>query len=199
MPPVLGPCSPSTTRLWSCAAASGSACSPSTRAKKLASSPTRNSSMTTSAPAAPNAPAKQASMAAVAASRVSAMTTPLPAARPSALTTIGSGCVGQIGLGGARVREAAVGGGGNARTRAEVLGEALRALELGGRLGRAEHLDPGGGQIVGEAGHQRRLGAHHHEADVVVAAEADDGGMVGRRRASRISATSAMPALPGAQ
>ena len=48
--------------------------------------------MTTSAPAAPNAPAKQASMACSAAATVSAMTTPLPAAKPSALMTIGSFC-----------------------------------------------------------------------------------------------------------
>ena len=37
--------------------------------------------------------AKQASMAASASARVSAMTTPLPAASPSALTTIGSVCL----------------------------------------------------------------------------------------------------------
>ena len=42
-----------------------------------------------SAPAAPNAPSKQASTAASASSRVCAMTTPLPAASPSALITIG--------------------------------------------------------------------------------------------------------------
>ena len=53
MPPVFGPVSPSPTRLWSCAVASGSAVSPSERTKKLASSPSRNSSITTSAPAAP--------------------------------------------------------------------------------------------------------------------------------------------------
>ena len=52
-----------------------------------------------------------------------------------------------------------------ANSRAEVLGEALGAFELGRGLGRAERLDPGGGQIVGEAGHQRRLGADHDEAD----------------------------------
>ena len=35
MPPVFGPLSPSKARLWSCAATSGSACSPSHSAKKL--------------------------------------------------------------------------------------------------------------------------------------------------------------------
>src|SRR6185503_7319671 len=46
MPPVLGPVSPSPTRLWSCAEASGTAVFPSTNANRLASSPSRNSSMT---------------------------------------------------------------------------------------------------------------------------------------------------------
>jgi hypothetical protein len=78
--------------LWSCAAASGSAHLPSTSAKKLASSPRRNSSITSSDPAAPKAPEKQASIAALASSLVSAMVTPLPAASPSALITMGNFC-----------------------------------------------------------------------------------------------------------
>ena len=48
MPPVLGPVSPSPMRLWSCAAASATACFPSQRAKKESSSPSRNSSRTSS-------------------------------------------------------------------------------------------------------------------------------------------------------
>jgi hypothetical protein len=50
---------------------------------------------------------------------------------------------------------------------------------LGCRLGGAEHLDPGGGEVVGEAGHQRHLGSHHHQIDSSIATEADDGRMVG--------------------
>ena len=49
-----------------------------------------NSSITTAAPAAPWAPPNISSMAACAAWTVSATTTPLPAASPSALTTIGA-------------------------------------------------------------------------------------------------------------
>ena len=71
----------------------------------------------------------------------------------------------QIGLGRARVAEAAVGAGGNRELAAQVLGEALGAFELRCRLGGAEDLDAGGGEVVGEAGHQRHLGAHHHEVD----------------------------------
>ena len=85
----------------------------------------------------------------------------------------------QIGLGGARIGEAAIGAGGNGELAAQVLGEALRALELRRRLGWAKYLDPGGRQVVDEAGHQRRLGPHHDEADPVVGAEPDDGGVVG--------------------
>jgi hypothetical protein len=94
MPPVLGPVSPSPTALWSWAEASGSAYPPSTKAKKLASSPSRNSSITRVAPAAPNRPAASASsIAASAWSSVRATVTPLPPVSPSALTTIGTPCV----------------------------------------------------------------------------------------------------------
>ena len=90
MPPVLGPWSPSNTRLWSCAETSGIAVSPSQSAKNDASSPSRNSSITTSAPASPRPPPNIMSIAASASATVCATTTPLPAARPSALTTIGA-------------------------------------------------------------------------------------------------------------
>jgi hypothetical protein len=49
-----------------------------------------NSSITTDAPAAPKAPPRMSSMAACASASVVATITPLPAARPSALTTIGA-------------------------------------------------------------------------------------------------------------
>src|SRR5580658_10788923 len=89
MPPVLGPRSPSSRRLWSWEVASGSMCAPSAMTMKLASSPVRNSSITTSLPAAPNCPANMPAALAIAASMVSAITTPLPAASPLALTTSG--------------------------------------------------------------------------------------------------------------
>ena len=73
--------------------AAASAVLPSHSAKKLASSPSRNSSMTTSraglaegAAEAWRRPRPRAS------SSVMATITPLPAARPSALTTIGAPC-----------------------------------------------------------------------------------------------------------
>src|SRR5256884_3825361 len=57
---------------------------------KLASSPGRNSSITTSRPASPNWPANIACAAVRASSMEGAITTPLPAARPLALTTSGA-------------------------------------------------------------------------------------------------------------
>ena len=91
MPPVFGPVSPSPTRLWSCAAPRGNAVSPSHSANSDTSSPTRHSSITTAAPASPNARACiMASIAASASASVAATTTALPAARPSAFTTIGA-------------------------------------------------------------------------------------------------------------
>ncbi len=90
MPPVFRPVSPSPTRLWSCAVPIGRTVSPSQSTKKEASSPSMNSSITTSAPASPNSPPNMSSTAASAWSTVSATITPLPAASPSALTTIGA-------------------------------------------------------------------------------------------------------------
>ncbi len=92
MPPVLGPRSPSPRRLWSCEVASGRMCAPSAMTMKLASSPSRNSSITTCSPASPNWPANIACAAASAAALSGAMTTPLPAASPLALTTSGARC-----------------------------------------------------------------------------------------------------------
>ena len=56
--------SPSPTRLWSCALGSMTMLLPSQSAKMLASSPSRNSSITTVQPEAPNAPEKQSRTAA---------------------------------------------------------------------------------------------------------------------------------------
>ena len=45
----------------------------------------------------------------------------------------------------------------------------------GGRLRWTEHFDAGGFEIVGETGDERRLWPDHHEADVLLLAEADYG------------------------
>ncbi len=90
MPPVFGPRSPSSRALWSWEVASGSTSLPLTMQMKLASSPVRNSSITIRLPAAPKRSShSMRRTASIASSRVSATTTPLPAASPSALTTTG--------------------------------------------------------------------------------------------------------------
>ena len=91
MPPVFKPVSFSPTRLWSWLVAIGSTFLPSTMTIKLASSPSRNSSITTRLPALPKALPESISRTASSAScNVIATITPLPAAKPSALTTIGA-------------------------------------------------------------------------------------------------------------
>src|SRR5690606_16078015 len=91
MPPVLGPASSSSSRLWSWLDARGRMFRPSTITMKLASSPSRKSSITTLAPAWPMPPSVSImSTAACAWSRSVATTTPLPAASPSALITMGA-------------------------------------------------------------------------------------------------------------
>ena len=91
MPPVLGPRLPSKARLWSWLEGMGTMCSPSQKAKTVTSGPVMHSSMTTVAPEAPNLPPSIMSRTAVLASAtVWATITPLPRARPSALTTMGA-------------------------------------------------------------------------------------------------------------
>mmetsp|Transcript_4882 Transcript_4882/g.11345 ORF Transcript_4882/g.11345 Transcript_4882/m.11345 type:complete len:278 (-) Transcript_4882:820-1653(-) len=92
MPPVLGPLSSSYALLWSCAGSRGSTVYPSERPNTLTSGPSSFSSMTTSSPASPNTlPSRHSLRAAMASSFVSGTTTPLPAARPDALTTTSNG------------------------------------------------------------------------------------------------------------
>ena len=96
MPPVLGPWSPLSRRLWSWLVASASTLRPSAITMKLASSPVRKASTTTRAVSLPSLlpPVKSSprnwSTAAWASATVWATTTPLPAARPSAFTTMGA-------------------------------------------------------------------------------------------------------------
>ncbi len=173
MPPVLGPLSPSPTRLWSWLVAIGSTFSPSTMTMKLASSPSRNSSMTTRAPASPKAlPESMSRTASSASCRVMATITPLPAARPSALTTIGApafqGMGAQVGQGRLDFGEVLVVGSGDLVAGQEVLGEGLGAFQLGGGGGRAEDVQAARAEQVDHALHQRRFRADDGQLDVLL-------------------------------
>ena len=93
MPPVFGPSSWSNTRLWSCAEASGIAVSPSHSAKKLISRPAQKLlDHDFGAGRAERAVEHHGDGGLGLAHSVLATTTPLPAASPSALTTIGAPC-----------------------------------------------------------------------------------------------------------
>ena len=92
IPPVLGPVSPSPTRLKSRAGARAARRVPSHSTSNEHSSPTRPSSTTTRRPASPNAsPDSLAPTSASASANESVTSTPLPAARPSVFTTHGPG------------------------------------------------------------------------------------------------------------
>ena len=71
---------------------------------------------------------------------------------------VGGGLVG--------VGEALIGAGRDVVALAQLLGEALRALELSRLLRGAEHLYAGLGKAVRQAHRQRHLRAHHHEIDL---------------------------------
>ena len=199
MPPVFGPASPSPSRLWSWLDASASACAPSAITMKLASSPSRKSSMTTRAPAPPIAlPASIASIAACASASSVATTTPLPAARPSALTTIGAprastyACAAAASV---NVRYAAVGmpwRAMNAFAKSFEL-SSRAAARVGPKMRRPAAL-----KRIDDAGRQRRLGTDDRQRRPTRAART--------RRASAMSSigtltrsgSRAVPALPGA-
>ncbi len=82
--------------------------------------------------------------------------------------------------------EALIGRGRNIVGAADVLGEALRAFQSGGGFGRTECLDPGGFEIVDDAGAERRLRPDHDKVDALVLAEGDDCGSDRPDRAPRI-------------
>mmetsp|Transcript_63382 Transcript_63382/g.166006 ORF Transcript_63382/g.166006 Transcript_63382/m.166006 type:complete len:312 (-) Transcript_63382:531-1466(-) len=92
MPPVLGPSSQSKMRLWSCAGGSTAMWVPSVRQRMEHSGPAIFSSSTISMPASPIVPfSRKSRTAALASSRLVGTMTPLPAARPLALTTTSKG------------------------------------------------------------------------------------------------------------
>ena len=94
IPPVFSPLSSSCARLWSIDETIGATVLPSVKASTETSGPVKNSSTTTLLPLLPKARFSiMVSTAETASSRVSAISTPLPNARPSAFTTTGKGQV----------------------------------------------------------------------------------------------------------
>ena len=175
MPPVLGPESPSPTRLKSWAGSIGTTVSPSTMHSSETSGPSRNDSNSTGCPAS-----SRLAACARAASRSAVTTTPLPAARPSSLTThAGSPRAGsepvQRGVEVCGVVDDLAGCGAHARGRHDVLGEGFRTLDAGGFLRRAEACDARGPHRVGHAEHQRHFRPDHHQVGTDPLGELRDG------------------------
>ena len=174
MPPVLGPVSPSPRRLKSWAVASGSTFLPSTKAKKLASSPSRKSSMTISRPACPKRHStRAASTARHAVSRSEAIVTPLPAARPSTLTTIGAprSAMKALAATGSRKRRcAAVGMPASAQS---CFMKLLEASIVGRCSGRTKCGNTLGFERVDEPENERRLWSYDHKINSLAPAKTD--------------------------
>ena len=154
MPPVLGPSSPSKIRLKSCAGSIGTTVVPSLRANNETSGPSRYSSTTTSphVAACSRAAARSVGDDDALAGRQAVVLDDVR--RPERVEGRGDlvGRAAQPGRGGR-----------HAGGRHHVLGEGLRAFQLGGRARRPEAEDARCGHGVGDAGHQRRLGADDDE------------------------------------
>ena len=127
------------------------------------------SSTTTRRPASPKlSPDSLAAMSASASSSESVTSTPLPAARPSVFTTQGPGSSRRNAWAALGVVEGAVAGGGHAGLGQDLLHEGLGPLEPGPVGAGAEHEAAIGAQLVGQAVHERLLGADHEQIGVDV-------------------------------
>ena len=134
-------------------------------ANRLTSGPSRNSSITTR---------PQEAAWSTATWRSVVTTTPLPAARPSSLTTYGdpsSSSAAATSSAVSHTRAAAVGTPAAAITS---LAKALLPSSCAACPGRAEAGDPGVADGVGHAGHQRGLRAHHHQVDPELGGQGGD-------------------------
>ena len=180
MPPVLGPVSPSPMRLWSWLEASASTFLPSTMTMKLASSPSRNSSMTTRAPASPSLlPDSMSSMAACASARRHGDDDALAGSQAVGLDDDGRALLVDVGMCCGRLGKSGEFRGRDVVAGHEVLGEILRGFELRGFLGRAENLQAAGAEDVDHAGGERRFRADDGEVDLVLLGEISQGFRVG--------------------
>ena len=174
MPPVLGPVSPSPTRLKSCAGSSGTTVLPSTTQNSDTSGPSRKDSSSTGCPSS-SSPAAWAR----AASRSAVTTTPLPAARTVVLDHPGrvTGRRPEAVQRGIQIRwtvDDFAGGSPHARRLHDVLGECLGTLDAGRVPAGPEADDARGAHGVGHPEHQRHLGTDDHQVGAHLASQRDD-------------------------
>ena len=187
MPPVLGPASPSPSRLWSCDVASGSTCPPPAMTMKLASSPSRNSSTTTTRPASPKAPANMPSGRAY--RLVGACGDDHALARGESVRLDDDGRALRLDCGGIEglAREGGVACRRDAVAHQELLGEPLAALEPGGEPARPEAGQSRGFKGVHDTRDQRTFRTDDREPGRFRARERDESGDI-RRGHGRIAA-----------
>ena len=196
MPPVLGPVSPSPTRLKSCAGSSGTTVSPSTTQNSDTSGPSRNDSSSTGWPASSRPAACARAAIAVgrhhhALARGQTVVLDHPGRVAGGGPNRSSAASRRAGLSTISLVAVRTPAGGH-----HVLGERLRPLDAGGVLRRPEARDAGGAHGVGDAEHQRHLGADHHQVRAELRASATTASPE-VMSTSCWSAIAAVPALPG--
>ena len=103
---------------------------------------------------------------------------PLAGGEPVGLDHDRSALGAHIGQSGGSGGKSFIGGSRDAVFAAQILGEALGGLELGGGPACPEGLDAGGGEVVHDAGGHRRLRPDHHEIDPARTAERDHRRMI---------------------
>ena len=185
---MFGPVSPSPTRLWSCAAPSGSAVLPSHSANSETSSPTRHSSITTEAPASPNAPRlhHRVDRRQGLAPRSPPPRRPCrrPGRRPSPRSARRDG--GRIRAPPRHRRSAPTGPSGMPAASQSSLVNVLLPSSCAAARDGTDAGDAGGLHRIGDAGDQRRLRAGHHQVDLVVLREGDERGDIQHADRARI-------------
>ena len=168
MPPVLGPASPSSSRLWSWATGSSSISVPSVIARTETSSPRRKVSITTVRPASPKYP--------VAEHRAQGSGCLRPGRaddRPLAGRETGRLDYQRLRMTSdeferrPQLLEGPARCGGNPRLLHDLLGEGLRRLELGGGRARSEDRPSFSPKTIGESSRERHLGPDDGEIDAV--------------------------------
>ena len=149
---------------------------PSDRAKNESSSPSRNSSSTSVVSRAPvSVPSKRPPAARKASAVVRQMMTPLPAARPSALTTTGREKRGSSSATSSRSVQAACAAVGMSCRRIKSLGEGLRGFKHRGGLCGAENAQTVGLEAIGEAEGKRDFRADDDQGGALGQGERNDG------------------------
>jgi hypothetical protein len=124
-----------------------------------------------------------------------ATTTPLPAARPSALIHDGGAQLVDVGVGSSRIGKGFVGCGRDAVALHEGLGEGLGAFQLGSRPGGTKDLQAVGAEFIDHAGCQRCLRANHGQPDLFLLRPFAQGHHVGDGQVFQLAASQGRAAI----